>query len=350
MPRITPSEMKKMKYQSMVDFNDKVDGIDRIDEKIRYSTKYLLSYRNREGEADYSFAEAVHLARFKITETALQRRKLFNSEYHQQRLKDNPQTVDPNYAGGPEDLDNEFFIGNPQTYLSINTTLLDRNLTDDEIMEKDTYQSLLIGGFAQELDNIEKNPNAIDVRFRLERRIGSKEEVELAYKKTKPGFLSKMFNTSSKEYKNLDTMWKAFNNPQHAMYGDLNGLKSASNQYLQHKFPNWKVGDPITNEMRLGLDKTELARVDFCDNINAVVDEQKEMINDYHELVDSCTNLKITFKDINNLSPVQNLFQKQLEEKILLEELDNEPEESISKKEDEPEVEEIKEKGEIENK
>ena len=324
MPKITTKEIKKVQYVSMADFSEKLQQYDRIDEKIRFATKYLLQYRNvDEDKADYTFEEAVHLARMEIAEVSLARRKKFSD---QKVFKDNPQTVDPNYPGSTEDLDNEFFMGNPQTYLAGHTVLIDKDLTIDEIKEKDYYEALFYGKAKERLEAVEKNSNAIDIRYRLEKRIGSKKEVEDAYKATKPGFWSRTFNTSSIQYKHLDTMWKNFNNPNHASYGEINGLQKASNEYLQYKFPGWKEGDPITNEMILSLDKTEAARVNFCVNINAAIKEQKAVQSEYKEMINACSEQKIRFKDVENLSPMQNLFQKQIEAQLALEDYENEEE------------------------
>lgn len=337
MPRITSREMKKTKYVSMVDFSDKVAEYDRIDEKIRFAAKYLLAYRNKEGQADYTFEEAVHLAKLEIAETAINRRKLF-SEEQQQRFRDNPQTVDPNYAGDPQDINNEFFMGSTASYILGYGWELDRELTNEEIQERDTYETLFLGDFDKKLEDLDKRPNAIDVRYRLEKRLGSKKDVEDLYKATQPGFFSKMFNTSSREFNQLDTMWKAFNNPNHAMYGDLVGLKNASNQYLQHKFPNWRPGQPITPEMYQGLDKTEIARVNFCDKVNTAVDEQSKIGPACKELMEACANQKISFRDVNRLSPMQNIFQRQLEEQLALDELNDEVENDNEIQNEAPEV------------
>ena len=322
MPKITLKDLKNIKYKSMVDFSDKIDEIDTMHEKINFATKYLIQYRRHEGEADYTFEEAVHLARLKIGETALKRRKLWNEE-QQQMFRDNPQTIDPNLAGSPRDYNNEFFFGNPRSYLLGHMYPLDDEALAKDHLYADHYEDLIDNNFNDKLAAIERNPNALDIRYRLELRIGSKAEEEKAYKDTKPGFFSNLFNTSSKAYKDLETMWTAFNNPNHAMYGDMVGLENAANGYLLHKFPNWRIGDPITNEMLLGLDKTEAARVSFCTNVKAVIKEQRENTVGYKEMLNACENQKISFKDVDKLDPVQNIFQNVLAEDLSEDELEN---------------------------
>ena len=333
MPKIRKHDLKGIKYVSMADYKYKLDEIYDYQAKMDFTNKYLLAYSQNKGEKDYSFEEAVHIARMKMGEASLKLKSKL-PESSKQRIKDNPNIVNPNLMVQKNDLANQMFFGNPALYFT--------GIDADNLLEDHVW-----GDFNKKIKDIEKNPNSLDVRYRMEANIGSKKEFEDAYKATKPGFFSKMFNTSSTAYKKLDTMWNAFNNPNHAMYGDMVGLENASNEYLQHKFPNWRPGMQIPPEAYAKLDKTEAARVRFCENINSAIKEQKENTQGLKEMTNACENQNIKIKDIDGPNFIQNIFQNQLQEDLIEDDsVDYENENEISSekvKENENEIEEEKE-------
>ena len=53
--------------------------------------------------------------------------------------------------------------------------------------------------------------------------------------KTKPGFIKGLFTKDSKEWKNFEYMYKAYNNPNHVYYKNSTELRSAAQDYLLYK-------------------------------------------------------------------------------------------------------------------
>ena len=307
MPKITREDLENIDYISMVDFSYRVDQIVDFQEKVDFATKYLMAYGKDGGERDYTFEEATHIVRMKIGEESLRlKSKLPDSS--KSRIKDNPHIVNPNLMYDKDDLGNQMFFGNPSLYLT--------GSDSDEVLGDHLY-----GNFNEKIANIEKNSNSLDIRFRMEKNMG-KELFEDTYKATKPGFFSKMFNTSSREYQNLNTVYNAFNNPNHALYGNLNSLEKATNEYLMHKFPNWRPSMPIPDDVYAKLDKTEAARVRFCVGVKDAVKEQREKTEGYKEMVDACANQKIRFADIDRPF-MQNIFRDQIKNDIANDEVSN---------------------------
>ena len=68
MPKLTRERLKKAKYVSMADFAAKLDQIEGFKEKIEFTALYLLSHGRDGAKADYTFDEAVHLARMKLSD------------------------------------------------------------------------------------------------------------------------------------------------------------------------------------------------------------------------------------------------------------------------------------------
>lgn len=60
--------------------------------------------------------------------------------------------------------------------------------------------------------------------------LGGKDKLEELYKKTEPTWGAKLFRTTSQDSENLDTVYKALNNPNHAMSGDKEALRKAANE------------------------------------------------------------------------------------------------------------------------
>lgn len=314
MPKITEDQLNEIRYVSMADFCKRIDAIPDMESKRLFATRYLLSYGMDGAPTDYSFKEVMHIARIKIGDASYKLKEQYEenesidkSKYWYEQDKG---MVDPYTINRRDDLGSQAFMGNLPHYL--------RYYAEEEVDRRENINENEIGyqasfkqncrNIANRLNDFDKEyadlydldinanaRNALDIKVRMETKAGSREAFNKAYKATKPGFWSKAFNTSSLEYQNLDKMWQAFNNPNHAMYGDTIGLDKAVNEYLQHKFPSWKEGEEITQEMLSHLDKTEKARVDFCLNIKKSMAEEEQMIDDFETVIFSARDRNPNF-------------------------------------------------------
>lgn len=314
MPKITEAELNEIRYVSMADFCKRIDAIPDMESKRLFATRYLLSYGMDGAPTDYSFKEVMHIARIKIGDASHKLKEQYEDDESIDKSKywyeEDKGIVDPYTINRRTDLGCEAFMGNLPHYL--------RYYAEEEVDRRDNINENEIGyqsSFKQNCQNITNRlndfdkeyadlydldinanaRNALDIKVRMEAKAGSREAFNKAYNATKPGFWSKAFNTSSLEYQNLDKMWQAFINPNHAMYGDTVGLDKAVNEYLHHKFPGWREGEEITQEMLSHLDKTEKARVDFCLNIKKSIAEEEEMLDDFETVIFSARDRNPNF-------------------------------------------------------
>lgn len=314
MPKIRYQDIENVEYVSMTDFSDKFDQFDTFQEKLTFATKYLLASRNYQGQKDYTFEEALHIARLKLAGESKRLKDGLRPENRDNLRRNAPQTVNPNEQSIKQENTNQYFFGKPKSYMLSHTFPLDDQRVLDKVYTADAYVDLVDNDLDAKIKNIERNSNALDVRFRMEERIGSRKDVEQAYNATKRGFFSRMFSGDSRAHKNFETAYKAFNNPNHALFGNLNSLETASNQYLEYKIPGWKPGDPIPEDIYTRFNSTEVARIRFCANINATIKEQRESSADFKEMVEACEaqNYKGKDLDVPDEPLPQEEFQNQL--------------------------------------
>ncbi len=98
------------------------------------------------------------------------------------------------------------------------------------------------------------------------------EKIDLAggIERNKGGFFENFFRTTSDEYKDLVKYIKDFQTKGNPRYGDVSGLKSYANAYLEHKLPAFSAKNNNGNYYGYDkLDKTGKGRVDFCKAIVA---------------------------------------------------------------------------------
>ena len=319
MPKIKYQDIQNMEYVSMTDFSDKFDQFETFQEKLTFTTKYLLASRNYQGQKDYTFEESLHIARLKLAGESKKLKDGLRPEHREHLRRTAPQTVNPNEPSVRQENTNQYFFGDPKSYMLRHTFPLDDQRVLDGVFTADAYVDLVENNLNERIKNIERNSNALDVRFRMEERIGSRRDVEQAYNATKRGFFSRMFSGDSRAYKNFETVYKAFNNPNHAMFGDLNSLETSTNQYLEHKIPGWKPGNPIPEDIYTRFNSTEVARIRFCANINATIKEQRESAADFKEMVQACEaqNYKSKDLDLPDEPVAQQDFQNQLGENLV---------------------------------
>ena len=74
--KLTKEELNNVVYVSMADYASRVDEIEDIQGKVDFTIHYLLSQeRAMADERDFDFAEAVYLAKLKITQAVAKAKK-----------------------------------------------------------------------------------------------------------------------------------------------------------------------------------------------------------------------------------------------------------------------------------
>ena len=280
--------LNKVQYVSMADYMRRVDQFEDFDDKLAFTTRYLLSHGMQEGR-DRSFEEMVHIAKMKLVDASVKVRK--------DRIMVPEDAVNPDAESPEMDADNRLFLADPVAYLKreVNRLLLEagegpfsqddgRRLMNYQLMSA-TLTNDINGEIASRISDFDFNASARDVNNRLEVLYGGKKGFEKALNATKPGVLSKMFDTSSKAYHNLDEVYKAFNNPDHALYGDMNSLDKAATEYLRHCFPSWNPNEGALDAAAINrLSGTRKERAQFSLNILKSTAEQREMKNRFESL------------------------------------------------------------------
>ena len=241
MPVLKKEELEKVRYKSMNDFYYIIDRYDSVADKRKFAVQYLLTY-GLAGDPDFPLDEAIHFVRVKLSES-----------------------VNENTA----DLNTKVFLANPVKYLNAcaknEYSKFDKNpnLIDDAIISEH-YHNLneqLNHILADQVAALDRNKNAVDVKLRMAISMGGQANLASCVKNTKPGFFSRLFNTSSDEAKNLDRVYKEFNNPDSRGYGNLDNLERVGLAYLRHKFPNLNLQKALpTIDAISRLDKTAKAR------------------------------------------------------------------------------------------
>ena len=69
MPKLNKADLETIEYVSMKDYFEKVEEYEDFNDKLEFTTHYLLRHGMK--NADFSFEEAVHLARIKLNEASL---------------------------------------------------------------------------------------------------------------------------------------------------------------------------------------------------------------------------------------------------------------------------------------
>ena len=278
MPKLlNEKRLNKVQYISMSDYIRSMDALDDFEDKMNFTTRYLLAYGA--GQRDVSFAEAVHIAKLKIAEASkdIRNRNVFPSD----------EAVNPELSE-EEDAPNRLFMIDPVQYLKNEANKLlikedEKGITAENQQRVENYQ-VMFALLANDVDNAitfdiqqqDVEPEVRDFNYRFKAIYGGDQQLEKAYNKTKPGVLSKMFGTSSVAAHNLDEAYKAFNNEEHALYGNLSSLDKAATEYLQHVFPKWDPKNgPISKADIERLSGTKKARAMFSYNILQTTTNQR---------------------------------------------------------------------------
>ena len=313
--KLTRNDLEKVRYVSMIDFVKRIDKIEDIDDKRRFAAQYLIRHGIDTNNPDYSLAEATHIAKMKIAEASLKAKEKFYEEedpadYYIGDVDgdDRKEVVNPYAEDYENDVANEYFMGHTSDYLNhLANDLADAEapVNENDIQERIPMDQYLSSAakFTPELEKeilkLDAKPNPLSVKVRIEAKLGKSGALAELYNKTKPSISASFFRTTSLASKNLDAAYKAFNNPNHAMYGDLATIEKAGIEYLEHKLPGWKRGMPLPSEEQINrLDKTAKARALLSINLISAAREQKEANNGYVDMVGVANHNKYSWNEV----------------------------------------------------
>ncbi|MBQ9276465.1 MAG: hypothetical protein IJ226_02610 [Clostridia bacterium] len=314
MPNMSKEAFKDVKYVSMVDFCRRIDEIQDIDDKREFATKYLLTYGMNGAQQDYSLNEAIHIARVKLADagTAL-RNQVYdktNGKYQEGLFiaEDHPETINAYAKTRADDVANEMFMGRPGEYLQNRARISAQEIVvpNENVIgatdERDHYLNManrLGEATTTQVFALDDNSNAFDVKFRMEAKFGSRQALERIVKNTKAGFFSRVFRTSSAAGKNLESTYKAFNDPNGDLHGNLDAVERAGEEYLKHKFPGWKPGKPFPTAEQLDrLDATSKARAMLSIGLIEAAKAQRPVVGPFWQMTEGSTIQDISYKDV----------------------------------------------------
>ena len=319
MPRLTNEELKNVEYVSMVDFCRKIRTYENMDDKLRFTTQYLLSYGKGNRTPDYTLEEATYIAQMAIASSSKVQKELMGNE-NRELLSNNPQIVNPHVKDPKEDLAHELFMNDPCKFLRGYAEKKIRQIensdvrkhSDNELRDNCEYllqEKLDVLNFSDDVYDMVSKPTNVGIKLRAELMLGGKKELEDLYNASRPKFYSRFFGTASNASKNLDTAYKMFNDPKNAHFGNKETIRNAANQYLQHKFPEWRPGDDYPEYDAANYSDAELARIKLSMTMLDATSRQEDFENSFKNLVDETKKKEIKFSDADRPPLNQNIFR-----------------------------------------
>lgn len=351
MPKLTKQELQQLEYVSMKDYFEKIEQYEDFNDKLEFTTYYLLKHGMK--NADCSFDEAVHMARIKLSEVSVDLKNQYYEQNHKNASKD---SVNPFATNEKDELKAKMFLTNPEGYLKGYAEKINKEIKNSKMPSKDDalFQlnaerlstQFLVDGFNADIYELDKKSTAPNVISRTVQRYTNRKNYEKIYEMTKGGFFSRLFNTSSTQYKNFDRTFKAFNNPDDKLYGDMDSLETAIKGYVQLKIPGWKIGEPIIEANYQNLSHTERVRLVFMDKLLTSINNERENQNNIKEIMESSKNIQFSDLEEKIEDQEQEKFQDSLNKNIdksfeqKLETSDKLVKEVLEKYEDEPNINE----------
>jgi len=308
MPKLTKEQLANVKYVSMADYYAKVATLEDFDDKLKFTTKYLLTHGMNGAKTDYSIEEAVHLARLKLMDYSKQLRdKIFNDEEGPDPadllIDDEPAAVNPYAEDRKDDIENEFFMGNPMAYLKgqAEKNIKEIGAKDFEDHPERSFREnceRLAKEFTPEKNREiliaeDKGMNTLNIQARLEAHYRGRENFKKIENEAKPSWFTRTFGTRSNAGKNFDEVYAAFNNPNHALYGNIDALERATTQYIEYKDAH---KGPLERNAGLALKEPKEA---FATNLLKAIREQKQNDEVFKPVVGACHAKKLTQETVD---------------------------------------------------
>lgn len=320
-------EFKKMldelEYVSMNDFCEKINNIKDMDEKIAFATEYLLAHKEN---ADCSLEDAINIARMKMADgiieyNEMKRRAESQAENSDLYTEEEKKSVDLKQYGNVENNKNlNLFMAYPTLFLSKaaakKNDLYETKINANNIL--DSFDTKKVNNIERNMRILneselnlnldEKKLNILHITSRLKSQFGGAEALNNAFKASKPGFFSRMFNTTSYEGRNLLTAFKGFTSINSPLYGKKDTLERAATNYLKHLFPHFDTDYPLPDKHRIDqLSGTQKSRAILCKGILEAVRSEKKIDEVYNETVNSKKDINF---DLDGMFDVKTEVKK----------------------------------------
>ena len=275
MPKLTKEQLNQIKYVSIDDYLEKVNDFETISDKMKFTVRYLLNHKLE--KEDFSFEESIQIARREI------------GAYLEK-------------SNDKENLDANMFVANPVEYIRREAAKLSSAIFSEKIKTKQQeeleerckkiayYRSK--GTMVQEIGDLNRD-KLFPIKVQFVKEIGGKKALDNTLDDTKPGFFSRLFHTTSNEWKELEATYKDLSKIHNNVNKD--GLKNAAIAYLRHKFRDFDESKEISPEMINKLDKTAKARTTFAYNIIKAIKRQDEIDISYNESLRKATDKNVEY-------------------------------------------------------
>ena len=353
MPKLTKEQLEQVKYVSIQDYCKRVDEIESVEDKLAFTTRYILSYgQEPNANPDAPIEKIIKVAHMKIADKSADLKSFYHETDVNRGIAE--LMVDPTVSFAGQDLGNQMFIANPVGYLKGQAKAIEDEIRRKNWKDENDIKAMANCGtlrnqvftdeFGARIAEEIKKPTVFDLNARLENAFGGPAALKKAYEATKPGVFSSLFGTSSVAATNLDAAYKAFNNPNNANHGNMPTVEKAAKEYLQHVLPDWKpdrLKNIPTAEDIAHLKGTQKARALLSLNLLNAVKQQKEMEDDYKDMIDYAEKKNIAFEQIHeidenkliiedNQSDFQKDVQNDIQEKNEVEEVMKDLEEAAA--------------------
>lgn len=300
--KLTKAKLDKIEYKSIKDFYEKFDRYDSLEDKMKFTTRYLLVH-DAAKTYDYPLHTAIMFAKLKIAETI-------------------------NNTGEKDNLRANMFLSKPYDYLKEEAKILSEELEKEDITKvsltkavKNLAEDDLIGGKTR-LERVEAKRSLHVFEYNLGQLVGGIKEINESFEATKPGFFSRMFRTSSRQYNDLKAAYKEFYDEKSNNHGNLGMLRQAARRYLAYKVPNWKEGEILSNEEFNSLSKSARARTQFSIKLIKAIDDALEYQNGYDNVVNEANDKNVSYSDIQladeKANSLESLESNQFQKKVVL--------------------------------
>ena len=327
MPKITREKIKQAKYTSMADLYRQLDMISNFDDKVEFATNYLLSHGADGKATDYSFEEAVHLARLKLVDESKKLRdKIYNDEEGPDPadlyIDYNEQAVNPYAEDEKGDIENQFFLGHPAEYLKSKAEKYAKEISDkdmelqDEVRFKENCIRLSRELNTQKSIGIltmeEKGTTHLDIKARMEAKYLGRANFQKMEKVTRPSWFTRTFGTRSNAGKNFDEVYAAFNNPKHVLYGNLDAMEQATSQYL-----DYKASTRSAAENAVGLRQRE-PKEGFAEHLLASIREQRANNEVFKPIVGKAARKEMTAESVEAIKGPEPVAENEHKQNLIL--------------------------------
>ncbi len=352
MPKLTREQLAHAKYISMADYAAKVDQIKGFKAKLEFTAMYLLSHGMNGAQTDYTFEEAVHLARVKLADESKKLREELSKggenapDPSKLYLHSNPNAVDPYAQSEKDDIENQFFMGNPAVFLKEKAKQYAREIKPMGV-ELPEFRSFrencerlspsLNGAKSRDIILAEnKDTSRLDIIARMEQKYRGRENFLKGEASMRPSFFTRAFGTRSTAGKNLDEVYAAYNNPKHALYGNKEALKIAATQYL-----DYKASKRSALENAAGL-RVKEPKEGFAERLLDAINEQEKTDEIFKPMANASYQKNLTKDDVDRIKGPE-LEESKTREPLILDLDDDKEEELIDEAEESKDLIEEKE-------